>query len=148
MKLRFWLICWLYVVAATHLLMGIMLAWFSHLFAFSNYNQLVLSKFWLYGAPAIAQDLHLWWLNLFGATLQDMAILMLVLIYLGDRLRLTVAWSGIIIGLLLWAPQDMWISAQRELWLHIWTDIVALLVMLPPLFLLVYLDRSLNPKGV
>jgi len=36
-------------------------------------------------------------------------------------------------GVLLWAPQDMWLSAQKQVWSHLWLDSFALLVLLPPL---------------
>jgi hypothetical protein len=142
-KWRLWLVSWLYLVAFGHFLIGVAIAWFMHLPYFADYNQEVLSKFWPgSSAPVGTLDLQIWWINLFGATLQNMAILMLLLIYVANRLRLPVVWGGMIAALLLWAPQDMWISARRELWLHLWADLVALLVMVPPLIVLWCADRK------
>lgn len=142
MKLRLWLVYWLYALAFVHLIAGVLVAWFMHLPNFADYNQLVLSKFWPDAAPVGALDMQIWWINLFGATLQNLAMLLMLLIYLGNRFRLAIVWGWLILGLVLWAPQDMWISAQRELWIHLWVDAAALLLMLPPLFLLLYLDRK------
>jgi len=142
MKLRLWLVWWMYAIAFAHLVVGVAITWFMHLPYFADYNHLVQSKFFPGAAPAGALEMQIWWINLFGATLQNLAILMLVLIYLGNRFRLAAVWGWIFVGLLLWAPQDMWISAQRELWIHLWADLVALLMMLPPLFLLWRLDRK------
>lgn len=143
-KWRFWLVWWMYAAAVAHLVVGVLLTWFMQLPNFADYNQLVLSKFWSGSVPAGALELHVWWVNLFGATLQNLAILMLLLIYLGNRLRLQIVWGWLVAGLLLWAPQDMWISAQRELWMHVWLDAVALLVMVPPLTLLWQIDRKIS----
>lgn len=141
-KWRLWLVWWMYLVAFGHLMMGIAVAWFMHMPYFSDYNREVLSKFWQGSSvPNGALDLQIWWINLFGATLQNMAILMLLLIYVANRLRLPVVWAGMIAALLLWMPQDMWISARRELWLHLQADVIAMLIMLPPLFLLWFIDR-------
>jgi hypothetical protein len=48
----------------------------------------------------------------------------------------------LIAGILLWAPQDMWLSAQQQVWSHVWLDGFALLVLLPPLFWLYRHDRQ------
>jgi hypothetical protein len=39
----------------------------------------------------------------------------------------------LILGLLVWAPQDMAISAQAHCWTNVALDLVALVLMLPPL---------------
>jgi hypothetical protein len=132
----------MYLVTFAHLLMGIAVAWFMHLPFFAGYNQEVLSKFWQsQSAPDGALDLQIWWINLFGATLQTMAIFMLLLIYVANRLRLSVVWAGMIAALLVWMPQDMWISARRELWFHLQADVIAMAIMLPPLCVLWFIDR-------
>jgi hypothetical protein len=50
-------------------------------------------------------------------------------------------WGWLVAGILLWAPQDMWLSAQQQVWSHVWLDGFALLVLLPPLFWLYRHDR-------
>lgn len=141
-KWRSGLVYWLYAIAFTHWVVGVLLTWFMRLSIFADYNHQVLSKFWPSTTPAGALELQVWWISLFGATLQNFSLFMLLLIYLGHRLRLSLIWGWMIIGIVLWAPQDMWISAQRELWVHLWVDSAALLIMLPPLFLLWRFDRK------
>jgi hypothetical protein len=51
------------------------------------------------------------------------------------------AWGWLITGIVLWAPQDMLISAQAQVWSHLWFDSLALLTLLPPLFWLYRHDR-------
>ena len=78
---------------------------------------------------------------MFGATLQSYGLYMLALVHIGNRLKRAMPWGWLIAGILLWAPQDMLISAQAQVWSHLWFDSVALLVLLPPLFWLYRHDR-------
>lgn len=109
---------------------------------FESYHQLVLGKFWPEGPPVMARELHLWWLKLFGATLQFAAIFMAILIYLGDRTGRAAVWLWMMIGLMIWGPQDIYVSLQRDLWMHLWIDLFVLSSMIPPLFLLWRCDRK------
>ena len=52
------------------------------------------------------------------------------------------AWTWLIIGLLVWAPQDMLISLRASAVIHVWIDGFALLAMLPPLCWLCWYDRA------
>ena len=141
-KFRPWLIYWLYGLVLVHFATGVLMAWFINLPYFASYHQLILSKFWLGDAPASALALELWWINLFGATLQNLAIFMGVLIYAANRFRSRKIWGWLIIGFLVWAPQDILISAQRAVTMHLWIDGVALLALLPPLVILWRYDRA------
>jgi hypothetical protein len=120
--------------------MGILVAWFANLSLFDGYHQSILTQFG--GFSANAKTLQVWWINLFGATVQNLAIFMGVLTYIGNKQRSTFVWSWMIAGLIVWAPQDMLISLQVNLWLHVWIDSVALLVMILPLVILCLLDRN------
>ena len=138
--IRGWLIRWMYFITFGHLAAGVLLAWFSNNNIFDHYHQTILNQF---GVTSLAgQSLQAWWLSLFGATLQNLAILMGVLTYLGAKHRSAVVWLWMIIGLVIWAPQDMLISLQINLWLHVWVDLIALAVLLPPLVILWCLDRK------
>jgi hypothetical protein len=138
--LRHWLIRWLYLMAFGHFACGILLAWFSNLSLFEYYHQSILARF---GDVSIhAHDLQVWWLSLFGATLQNLAIFMGVLTYVGSKQSSAFVWAWMISGLILWAPQDMLISLQIGLWLHVWVDLIVLLVILPPLAILWWVDRN------
>lgn len=138
--LRPWLIFWMYLIAFGHFACGVLLAWFSNLSFFDHYHQSILERF---GDLSVhAHEMQVWWISLFGATVQNLAVLMGVLTYLGSKQRSEFVWGWMIIGLILWAPQDMLISLQIDLWLHVWVDSIALLVMVPPLAVLWWLDRN------
>lgn len=139
-ELRPWLIRWMYFITFAHLLSGILLAWFANTGWFDHYHQSILERFG--DLPDQAHQLHVWWLSLFGATLQNLAIFMGVLTYVASKQRSALIWLWMIIGLIIWAPQDMLISLQINLWLHVWVDSCVLLIMLPPLILLWCIDRK------
>lgn len=139
--LRRTLILWLYAVAAAHLLFGLLLSWAGSSGVFEGYLTSLEQAFWTGAVPPAARAQQVWWMALFGATLQSYVLYMLALLHIGNRLRAPMAWGWLIIGLVLWAPQDMWISAQVGMWSHLWIDTVALLMLLPPLFWLYRHDR-------
>jgi len=141
-KLRPWLVCWLYVLVLVHFATGVLMSWFIQLHYFASYHQLILSKFWSLEVPPAALGLELWWVNLFGATLQNLAVFMGLLIYTANRFRSRVLWGWMVVGFLVWAPQDILISAQKEVWMHLWIDGFALLALLPPLIILWRYDRE------
>lgn len=137
---RRWLIRWMYLITFGHFASGVLLAWFSNLNFFDQYHQSILTRF---GDLSVhAHDLQVWWLSLFGATLQNLAIFMGVLTYIGSKKNHAYVWAWMIVSLILWAPQDMLISLRIDLWLHVWIDLFALAVMLPPLAILWWLDRN------
>ncbi|WP_434607524.1 cell division protein [Pseudomonas sp. R1-7] len=141
--LRKALVAWLYAAAVMHLFAGLTLAWAGYSGLLDDYLNTIELAFW--GAdsvPATARAQQVWWLALFGATLQSYALYMLALVHIGNRLKSAMPWGWLIVGILLWAPQDMWISAQARVWSHLWFDSVALLVLLPPLFWLCRHDRG------
>ncbi len=137
---RTWLICWIYLLTFGHFAAGILLAWFSNLSLFDHYHESILDQIGDFSVTA--HQLQVWWLSLFGATLQILAILMGGLTYVGRKQRRAVVWGWMIVGLILWAPQDMLISLRIDLWLHVWVDSIVLLLMLPPLIILWCIDRK------
>lgn len=137
---RTWLIRWLYLLTLGHFAGGVLLAWFSHLSFFDRYHHSILSQIGDFSITV--HQLQVWWLSLFGATLQNLAIFMGVLTYLGNKQRSALVWAWMIFGLILWAPQDMLISLRIDLWLHVWVDSIVLLLMLPPLIILWWVDRK------
>jgi len=138
--LRPWLISWMYLITFGHFASGILLAWFSNLSLFDQYHQSILNQFGDFSSAT--HGLQVWWLSLFGATLQNLAIFMGVLTYVGSKQRSALVWAWMIVGLVLWAPQDMLISLRVNLWLHVWVDSIVLLLMLPPLIILWWHDRK------
>ncbi len=137
---RVWLIRWMYFITLAHLGSGVLLAWFANSSWLEGYHQSVL---WRFNDLSIqAHQLHTWWLSLFGATLQNIGIFMGILTYLASIHRSAFIWLWMVIGLILWAPQDMLISLQIDLWQHVWVDAFVLLIMLPPLIILWWIDRS------
>ncbi len=139
--LRGWLIRWLYLVSIMHVLVGALLPWMAAAPVFDAYHAGIEAAFWPGGAPSQARELQTWWIALFGPTVQLMALWMIALIHLADRLRQPQVWLWLMIGLLLWAPQDIVVSLRAACWPHVWVDVAALAVMLPPLFWLWRHDR-------
>lgn len=145
--IRAWLIRWIYLLTFGHFAAGVLLAWFSHLSFFDQYHQSILAQIGDFSISS--HQLQAWWLSLFGATLQNLAIFMGVLTYVGSKQRSAFVWAWMIVGLILWAPQDMLISLRIDLWLHVWVDSIVLLLMLPPLIILCCVDRkSISARNV
>ncbi len=139
---RKWLILWIYLLVFGHFVAGVFLAWFGKLNVFAAYHHTILGQ--LNDASAGALQLQYWWVSLFGATLQSLAIFMAVLTYVASKRRIAGVWVGMMFGLIVWAPQDMLISLQINLWLHVWIDALALVLLVPPLLILYRIDRRLS----
>ncbi|MES2068825.1 MAG: cell division protein [Pseudomonadota bacterium] len=141
-KLRPWLVRWMYGVVMAHLLVGMLLPWIAGLSLFDAYHRSVEGGFWPLGAPAAARAQQIWWISLFGPTVQSLSVWMGVLTRIADRQRSAFAWGWLMVGVLVWAPQDMLISLRAGAWIHVWIDCFAVLTMLPPLLLLWRHDRQ------
>lgn len=140
--LRTWMVRWLYAVAAGHVLVGALLPWFAAAPLFGAYHGGIENAFWPAGAPLEARGLQTWWIALFGPTVQLMALFMSALIHLADRLRQPQVWLWLAAGLLVWAPQDILVSLRAQVWPHVWIDLFALVVLVPPLLWLWRRDRA------
>ncbi len=141
-KIRPWLVKWMYAVVAAHLLVGILLPWIAGLAFFDAYHHSIETAFWGSAAPAAARAQQVWWISLFGPTVQGLSLWMGALTYIGDRQRSAFAWGWLMIGVAVWAPQDMLISLHADAWIHVWIDCFAELTMLPPLVCLWLNDRK------
>jgi hypothetical protein len=139
--IRKWAINWLLLVCGVHVAVGVLLPWVGGAGLFNGYHSGIESAFWPAGAPHEARGLQTWWIALFGPTIQVMALFMIALIRLADRLRQPSIWMWLIAGLVVWAPQDVLVSLRAECWQHVAADALALAVMLPPLVWLWTQDR-------
>ncbi|WP_028620472.1 hypothetical protein [Pseudomonas sp. Ant30-3] len=140
--LRSALVVWLYAAAMVHLLVGLVLTWAGHSGLLDGYLLTIEQAFWATDVvPITARAQQVWWVAIFGATLQSFSLYMLALVRIGHRTKSPMAWGWLIAGIVLWAPQDMWISAQARVWSHLWVDSLALLTLLPPLIWLYRHDR-------
>jgi hypothetical protein len=139
---RRWFIYWLYFMAVLHLLAGVLMTWAASSQGLDEYHKTLLAQFWAERIPVQGLVLQQWWFSLFGATLQNLAILMLLLVYAGNRYKDPAIWLGIIFGLLIWAPQDIVVSLEMNIWVHLWVDLFALLLLVPPLLGLSWIDRK------
>lgn len=134
---------WLYAAALAHVLIGALLPWLAGSPLMSGYLSGIEHRFWggaLVPTPARVQQI--WWVSLFGATLQCTGIWMLALVHLGSRSRQRAIWAWLLAGLLIWAPQDAWLSWQAGVMTHVAADLVALLAIAPPLVWLWREDRA------
>lgn len=139
---RPWLVSWLYLIALGHLAGAVGMTWLVDLPLFADYHQSILAAFGFASAQQEVMALHTWWMSLFGATLQAFAIFLLALVYLANRYRNAVIWLLLASVILLWAPQDIVISLQRNVWSHVWVDLAAVIALVPPLLTLWWLDRK------
>ena len=148
MTIRTWLVRWIYAMAAAHLVVGVLLPLCAGSAFTDTYRRGIEDFFFRADAQLAAKALHIWWISLFGPTVQAAAIWMAGLAVIGDKQRNAFAWAMLILGLLVWAPQDMWISARAHCWINLWIDLAALAAMLPPLLWLCKLDlASKNRKA-
>ncbi len=141
--LRRWLVLWLYAAAVAHLAVGVLLPLLAAHPVLAPYHAAIERQFWG-GAqvPASARAQQLWWLALFGATVQCAGVWMLALVHLGNRLRQRAIWGWLLAGLLLWAPQDIATSWRAGVMVNVAIDAVALLLLVPPLAWLWKADRA------
>lgn len=139
---RIWLVRWMYATALAHLLVGILLPWIGNAAVFDAYHRSIEAAFWGTAAPSAARAQQVWWISLFGPTVQGLSLWMLALIRIGERQCSTFAWGAIFLGIVFWAPQDMLISLRADCWMHVWLDCFAVATMLPPLAWLWLLDRK------
>jgi hypothetical protein len=141
-KIRPWVVRWMYAVAIGHFLTGALLPWIGDLSMFDGYHHGIESAFWNTDAPVSARAQQVWWISLFGPTVQSLSLWMGALICIGDRQRNTFAWGFLMAGLMVWAPQDVLISLRAGAWVHVWIDSFAIATMLPPLAWLWWQDRK------
>ncbi|MFL6658419.1 MAG: cell division protein [Massilia sp.] len=134
-----------YISIAGHLIVGALLPLVAGAALFDGYHRSIETAFFGPQVPAAAHTLQVWWISLFGPTVQAAAIWMAALAWVGDRQRSSFAWGALIVGMVLWAPQDMLISLRADCWTHVWIDAGALACMLPPLFYLYFADRIRSP---
>lgn len=142
---RRWLIWWMYGSVAAHLAVGILLPWVGKLSVLNSYHLSIEAGFWIDGAPLAARAQQIWWMSLFGPTVQTLALWMGALVRIGDRYHSSYAWGWLIIGIALWAPQDVLISLQANMWMNVWVDCFAVMTMLPPLIWLWLHDKNIVP---
>jgi hypothetical protein len=146
-SIRTWAVRWLLLVCAVHELVGALLPWAGGAPLFDAYHRGIVAAFWPGGAPPGAMALQAWWIALFGATIQAMALFMIALVRMADRLREPSIWLWLIVGLAVWAPQDVLVSLRADCWAHVAADAFALAVMLPPLAWLWRHDRRDSPAA-
>ena len=140
-SLRTWAVRWTYAAIAGHLVVGLALPWLADAALLAGYHRAIETSFWGAQPPAAVHAAQVWWISLFGPTVQAAAVWMGALAYMGDRQRSAFAWGALIAGLLLWAPQDMLVSLRQDCWDHVVIDAVALAMLLPPLVFLFLADR-------
>ena len=140
--MRTWAVRLTYANIAGHLVVGALLPLIANAALFDGYHHAIETAFWGPHIPGAARAQQVWWISLFGPTVQAAAVWMGALAWMGDRQRNAVAWGALIAGIVLWAPQDMLISLRANCWSHVWIDSFALVCMLPPLFYLFYIDRA------
>ncbi len=139
---RKWTVWYIYASIAAHLAVGMLLPLAAGLPLFDGYHRAIETAFWGPQIPAQARAQQVWWISLFGPTVQAAAVWMAALAWMGERQRNAFAWGALIAGIVLWAPQDIFISMQAGCWANVWIDSVAVVALLPPLIYLFIVDRK------
>lgn len=139
---RVWLVAWLYLIGFGHLLGALAMTWMVDWPLMADYHQVVLAGFGFTPDQQKVFALQHWWMSLFGATLQAFAVFFIALVYVANRYRCAVVWLWLGAGILLWAPQDIYLSLVRGVWLHLWVDLAAVAAIVPPLCILWWWDRK------
>jgi hypothetical protein len=145
LNLRTWAVRSTYAAIAMHLLLGALMPWIMNAAIFEGYHRAIEMAFWGPVVPEAARWQQVWWISLFGPTMQAAAVWMAALAWMGERQRNRFAWGALIAGIVLWAPQDMLISLRANCWTHVWVDLTAVVLMLPPLIYLYCVDRVKAP---
>jgi hypothetical protein len=140
--LRTWAIRFTYATIAVHWVVGALLPLLVNLPILEGYHHAIETTFYGKDIPPASRALQTWWMSLFGPTVQAAAVWMGALAWIGDRQRNAFAWGALIVGILLWAPQDIGISLLANCWAHVWLDCAAVAAMLPPLAYLFVFDRA------
>ena len=143
--LRLWTVRYIYAGIAAHLLVGALLPLMINAPLFDGYHRAIETAFWGPDVPPAARAQQVWWISLFGPTVQAAAVWMGALAWMGARQRNSFAWGALIAGIVLWAPQDMLISMRADCWAHVWIDTFAVVTLLPPLIYLFCIDRAKAP---
>ena len=147
-KWRLILVTWMITAALVHLLVGLLMPWLAASPWTEAYHQLIEAGFWRAAAPSAARAQQVWWMGIFGATIQSLAICMLVLTLIGHFHRSRLAWGGLIASIILWAPQDIALSLQAGVIVNVWIDAIAVLLLVPPLGMLWWIDGKPANKFV
>ena len=146
---RRYVIYGLAVLCVAHVVIGLALPWIGNAAVLDAYHRHIEAAFWGIDvpAPAAARAQQIWWISLFGATLQSVGVWMLALVHLGSQYRRPAPWGWLMAGLLLWAPQDIGLSLQAQAWQHVLVDALALASMLPALVWLYWDDAQFCKTG-
>ncbi|MFZ6770310.1 cell division protein [Undibacterium sp. Di26W] len=141
-KIRTWLIRWMMAAAVAHFVAGAILPWLARQSWMDVYHQHIDQHFWQAAAPDAARAMQIWWISLFGPTVQTVGLWMAALTQLGNRYRSRLAWGWLLAGIVVWAPQDILISLQANATVHVWIDSLAVLTLIPPLLWLWRIDQT------
>jgi len=76
MTTRTWLVRWIYMTVAAHLVVGVLLPLCAGAAITDGYRRGIEDFFFGVDAPAAGKALHVWWISLFGPTVQAAAIWM------------------------------------------------------------------------
>lgn len=128
---------WLLLVAWGHIATGIAIPVIAYSAGFDYYSGLLQQACWpKEPVPAQTVEFQRWIVALFGPTIASVGVVMLYLVRAGIRTGDIWPWTAILLALAVWAPGDIGISMMRHFQLHVWIDIAALLVIVPPVLIL------------
>lgn len=128
---------WLLLLSYGHIVAGIAIPFVAYSSAFDYYSGLLQQAFWpAQAVPQATIEFQRWFAALFGPTIASVGVVMVYLVKAGIKYAEPWPWDAILIALAIWAPGDICISLMKSFWLHVQTDAVVLLAIVPPVFML------------
>ncbi|MDD5056791.1 MAG: hypothetical protein PHQ60_02885 [Sideroxydans sp.] len=128
---------WLLLVAFGHIGVGLLMPVIAYSAAFDIYSDLLKPAFWVaQEVTPETKEFQRWMFALFGPTIASVGVFMAYLVKAGAKLREPGSWNALLIVSALWAPGDIGISLLHNFWLHVYIDLAALLVIVPPTLIL------------
>lgn len=124
----------LQLYALAHIIGGLLLPWLVDTAVFADYNAALAQAFGLHNAASRRQAIFL--TGLMGPTIASWGVLLLVLVQLSFARPTPMAWWGMVLAGLVWAPYDSLLSWQQGIYLNALINAASLLALLLPLWLL------------
>jgi hypothetical protein len=123
----------LLLYAFGHILGGLLLPWLVDTPVFAHYNNTVATTFHTQDASARAQANYL--SGLMGPTIASWGLLFALTVQQAFSQPTRIAWWGMVVAGLLWAPYDSWLAWRQGIYINTFINSASLLFLLIPLWM-------------
>jgi hypothetical protein len=133
---------WLSIIALGHMMAGIALPFIAFSSIFDIYAAAIRESFFG-GAPIPPETeaFQRWIVALFGPTVASWGVLMAYVVRAGTRTNDPSYWHALLLSVLAWAPADIAISLIHDFWIHVIVDLVAIIIIAIPVFIILVKKR-------